>query len=97
VYDVNTSSSLLINGGFDTGDLTGWTAYCNTSSNCGGVYYVHIVGSPCQAGFCVYDSCQNWDYLEQSFTTVIGDYYLVSFYLRSGATGGGSHSYFMIF
>ena len=98
VYDVNASSSLLINGGFETGDLTGWTGYCNTTTNCGTVYYAHIVGSPCQAGsYCIYDSCASWDYLEQSFTTVIGDYHLVSFYLRSGANGGGSKLYVMLF
>jgi hypothetical protein len=94
VNHTNASTNVLINGGFETGDFTGWTQFCNTAGNCVAGYYGHISTNSCYTGtYCFYDSCQNYDYLTQSFATVIGDYYLISYYLRCGATGGGSNIY----
>ncbi len=91
----NTSTNVLINGGFETGDFTGWTQFCNTNANCGGGSKVgQITTSPCYSGtYCYMDKCgQNGpvDYLIQSFPTVIGDYYVISFYVRAGAATGGT-------
>jgi len=89
VNHTSASTDILINGGFDTGDLTGWTQYCNTTINCDGNYYGQVATSPCYSGgYCYVDKCGNYDYLLQSFSTMIGDYYLVSFYFRAYANGG---------
>jgi hypothetical protein len=43
------------------------------------------------------DQGNSVDYLIQSFPTVIGDYYLISFYVRAGtATGGTWFMYVML-
>ncbi|CAF0855657.1 unnamed protein product [Adineta steineri] len=89
VNDMNSSTNVLINGDFETGNLNGWSQFCNTDANCKTTQYAHTVSSPCYAGtYCVYDACQNFDYLYQSFSTVVGHYYLISYYLRGGGTGG---------
>ena len=90
--DLNTSTNVLVNGDFEAGNLNGWSQYCNNDANCKpSGYYAHTTTNSCYAGsYCVYDSCQNYDYLYQSFSTVIGHYYSISYYLRTGATGGGS-------
>ncbi|CAF1660417.1 unnamed protein product, partial [Adineta ricciae] len=83
VNDLNTSTNVLTNGDFETGDLTGWSQYCNNDANCKTTgYYDHTVTSSCYSGtYCVYDSCQNYDYLFQSFSIVYGHYHLLSYYL----------------
>jgi hypothetical protein len=99
--DTTSGTSLLTNGGFETGDFTGWTQYCNTVANCGtngtSNYSGQITGSPCQSGsYCYMDRCSpggHFDYLTQSFSTVIGDYYSISFYFRFYAVGGGWVTY----
>ncbi len=88
VIDTNTSTNVLINGGFETGDFMGWTQYCNTTANCDdmnpGVHYGHLITSSCYSGgYCYMDGCMHYDYLVQSFPTVTGDYYLISFYFRA--------------
>ncbi|CAF4125212.1 unnamed protein product, partial [Adineta steineri] len=87
----NANANVLINGDFETGNLNGWTQYCNTTTNCDAGStgnYGHTVptgSGPCYSGsYCVFDSCKNTDYLEQSFSTVIGDYYIISYYIRNG-------------
>ncbi|CAF0799233.1 unnamed protein product [Adineta steineri] len=90
VNHTNANADVLINGGFETGNLTGWTQSCNTAANCVAGYYSHTVTSPCFTGsYCVFDSCKNTDYLQQSFSTVPGDYYIISYYLRNGNTDAG--------
>ncbi|CAF1125865.1 unnamed protein product [Adineta steineri] len=92
----NANANVLTNGGFETGDLSGWKQYCNTTANCDATNgkttgnYVHTTTSSCYSGsYCVYDSCLNTDYLEQSFSTVVGDYYIISYYLRNGNNDAG--------
>ncbi|CAF0838255.1 unnamed protein product [Adineta steineri] len=86
VNHTNANANVLINGDFETGNLNGWTQYCNTSANCdykSTGYYAHTITSPCYAGtYCIYDACKDTDYLEQSFSTVAGDYYFISYYIR---------------
>ncbi len=93
VNHTNANTNVLINGGFDVGNLTGWTQFCATNANCGGTgNYGQLTTAACYSGsYCYVDKCGSggFDYLIQSFNTVIGDYYLLSFYLRiynSGAS-----------
>jgi hypothetical protein len=97
VNHTNTNTNVIINGGFETGNLGGWTQYCNTTSNCNGTYYSHVVTTSCYSGtYCVSASCLNYDYLVQTFSTVIGDYYLVSYYLRIYNIGGNETIYVLV-
>jgi hypothetical protein len=101
VNHTNANTNVLINGGFETGDFTGWTQFCNTNSNCNnmfsGVHYGHLITSSCYSGaYCYWDGCDNYDYLVQSFSTVIGDYYLISFYFRELRSGGPEVIYVML-
>ncbi|CAM2711098.1 unnamed protein product [Rotaria socialis] len=93
------NANILVNGGFSTGTLTGWTQYCATNANCGGTgtKYGQLTTSTCQTGsYCYVDKCDNYDYLIQSFTTKIGNYYIISFYLRIYANGGPHSAYVML-
>ncbi len=89
----NASTNVLINGGFDMGNLTGWTQFCATNPNCGAGDYGQLKTGVCYAGtYCYMDKCNpssRFDYLIQSFTTVNGDYYIISFYLMNVGGGGG--------
>ena len=86
VNDTVNNIDLLINGGFDTGDFTGWQQMCNNDTVCGTASYAQVVSSSCYSGSnCCADKCGNrngYDYLFQSFATIIGDYYVLSFYLK---------------
>jgi hypothetical protein len=100
VNHTNVDTDVLINGGFDTGNFTGWTQYCATNAVCGGsgTNYGQLTASPCNSGsYCYMDKCSNgYDFLTQSFATVSGDYYLISFYLRIYAQGGPHIAYVML-
>lgn len=90
------STQLLLNGGFETGSTSSWV-YCNpnsatyagvvrcTSYSSGGKTYSAYSGS------CFYlDGAVTYaDYLSQTFATIIGHTYTVSFWLYnpSGDTG----------
>ncbi len=101
VNHTNASTNVFINDGFETGDFTGWTQYRATNANCGGSGSSgQITNSTCYSGtYCYVDKCNlgsHADYLIQSFPTVAGDYYVISFYLRTYATGGGWFVYVML-
>ncbi|CAF1645870.1 unnamed protein product, partial [Rotaria magnacalcarata] len=93
VNDTANNANILANGGFETGDFTGWTQYCNNNTICGGTgEYGQLTNSPCQAGtYCYVDKCGNkngYDYLYQSFSTISGNYYLIAFYLKANKNDG---------
>ncbi|CAF0934604.1 unnamed protein product [Adineta ricciae] len=88
---VSTGTNVLANGGFETGNLSNWTQFCATNTNCQGSNdrYGQITGSSCRTGsFCYVDKCENYDYLVQSFPTVSGGQYIINFYLKLNNNGG---------
>jgi hypothetical protein len=91
VNDTSTNLNVLSNGDFELGYLSGWTQNCATNTNCGSGNYGQITTTSCFAGsFCFVDKCSNnnFDYLQQTFSTKAGGYYLISFYLKVYAPGG---------
>ncbi|CAF1045592.1 unnamed protein product, partial [Didymodactylos carnosus] len=98
VKEKNTSNTeMLINGGFEMGDLTGWTLFCNSSCGSGTSGVVVADATYCYvatgSSYCYYDWCNgggsgNYDYISQSFTSVIGYWYVMRFSLRQSGTGG---------
>jgi hypothetical protein len=89
--DLTTSTAVpVVNGGFETGDLTGWTY-----DNVYGATFGGVVSNGCQglANFAGNDvwcdgATQAYDAIDQLFATTIGDDYQISFYLDSvDATG----------
>jgi hypothetical protein len=90
------SVEILINGGFETGDLTGWS-YCNQNNgtNSGGVMansthftYLGVTYYP-KSGSYYYVGGSNTsaDYISQTFPTTIGQQYTVSFGFMNAGSG----------
>ncbi|CAF2103255.1 unnamed protein product, partial [Rotaria magnacalcarata] len=100
VNDTATNTNILVNGNFDQGTLNGWTQFCATDANCGNGDYGQLTTSPCRsAAYCYMDKCDNggyYDYLLQSFDTVTGNYYILSFYIRAYANGGPHLAFVML-
>ncbi|CAM2721722.1 unnamed protein product [Rotaria socialis] len=100
VNDTRNNTDLLTNGDFDDGTFNGWTQFCATDANCGNGLYGQLTTSPCRsAPKCYMDKCNNgryYDYLLQSFQTVTGNYYILSFYIRAFANGGSHLAYVML-
>ncbi len=91
VVDNNAPSiQLLNNPGFEnsTSNLTGWTAWCATTGNCGaGNTGQVLTNSTCYSGNCYMDHCHNnYDFLAQSFLATMGDTYTISFWLKQTGT-----------
>lgn len=88
------SANLVVNGDFETGDLTGWTV--------GGSGDVGVGSSEVNTGNfaffinSIYDSSDK--NLWQELPTVIGTSYTVRFYLQNGSNGeAGTPNQFMLF
>ncbi|CAF1943733.1 unnamed protein product [Rotaria magnacalcarata] len=100
VNDTATNTNILVNGNFDLGSFIGWTQFCATNTNCGTGNYGQLTSSPCRsAAYCYMDKCNNggyYDYLLQSFGTVTGNYYILSFYIRAYANGGPHLAFVML-
>ncbi|CAF1256270.1 unnamed protein product [Adineta ricciae] len=88
----NSSVELLSNPSFENSisSPVSWTV--TNSSTCQGSSQGRIISSGCHSGSgsnCFMDNCtKGFEYLFQSFTANIGDYYNVSFWLEQ--TGGGA-------
>ncbi len=77
------ASNLIVNGGFETGDFTGWTATANS-------YPMSIVTSPVNSGLYaaqIAGYSNNPDDLSQTVATASGQNYTLSFWREVG--GGG--------
>jgi hypothetical protein len=73
-------TQMIINGGFETGDPTGWnySGSCTTSPGAvsSGSSFAH------SGNYFYYDACSNFgDTISQTFATIIGDTYDISFWL----------------
>lgn len=77
------SSQLLVNGGFESGNLTGWQVVCS-STNCGGVGG-SLTESNCHTGsYCYVGACAGaYDFLRQSFNVIRGQMYTLSFWIMT--------------
>jgi len=79
------AANLVVNGGFETGDLTGWTDAGNTGW--------HSITAGCGIGgsFCDSNGAVGSDsVLQQTINTVPGDVYTISFWLQNDGGGGAS-------
>jgi len=73
---------LMQDGGFETGPLTNYYVYCNPN---GATYSGYISNTCAHSGsYSFYDGSVTYsDYLSQTFTTVVGDTYNISFWLAN--------------
>jgi hypothetical protein len=98
VVDVNASNiQLLKNPSFEnsTTNLTGWTLWCSTScSGTGGKLYTtnncHLSIGTCFGANCPGTSAII--FLGQSFSTIIGHIYTISYWLIASGGGGGANN-----
>jgi hypothetical protein len=78
------ASSILVNGGFETGDFTGWTQsgwFIDTLNPNSGVY---DAGTGCAGASCTSVGDPNAAYLYQEVATIPGTTYSLSFFYDSG-------------
>jgi hypothetical protein len=96
VQDVNTSTEMLINGQFETGNFSGWSQFCTGS--CSGFLGSVQTGSCYQGTYCYETYCLNaLIYLIQTITTTVGHSYVVSYFLKSSPSGGPGSFYSSIY
>ncbi|CAF1283928.1 unnamed protein product [Adineta ricciae] len=80
----HNSTQLIVNGGFETGNLSSWSLTGTCNLNYGQVYYGSSYAK--SGDWYYYDRCAgagNGDTLSQTFNTVAGDTYYVSFWLTN--------------
>jgi hypothetical protein len=99
------NTEILVNGGFEMGNLTSWL-YCNQNngSTNGGVksnsssfsYLGFNYFSRSGSYYYVGGSNITTDYITQTFPTNIGDQYLVSFYVLIASSGPATSGAFLL-
>ena len=74
-------AELVVNGGFETGDFSGWT----TQSAPSGSFFNVISGAGANGSnnFAQFGALGSGDYISQMLSTTIGEEYIVSFYIRN--------------
>ena len=86
---VQGATEMISNGGFETGSLSPWTTFLLNGTLGSPAAVGHL--SP-HSGIYALDDGSNGqsDSLRQTFSAVAGQMYIVSFWLKSGATGTGT-------
>jgi hypothetical protein len=80
---------MLINGGFETGSLSPWVRTTPNGVCVGNPGQVSTM-SPHSGSYVLLDGSNGCaDQIGQQFTATAGQVYVVSFWLKSGATGSG--------
>ena len=78
------SANLLVNGGFETGDFTGWSQAGNTG-------FTGVDGNPNSGNNAAFlGPVGSTGNLIQGFATVAGAFYDLTFYLSNGGAGGNN-------
>lgn len=98
VHDALNNTNLIVNGDFEAGNTTGWTQFCNTAANCNANRSGQVTKNSCYAGtYCFVDICENFDYLQQTFSTIVNHVYIISFYLKITKTGVDRPMYVLLY
>jgi hypothetical protein len=89
------ADNLVANGGFETGDLTGWTQ----TSFSGSLFGIGTNGSGPHSGYYAADfgaMNNNYDTISQTLATSNGTGYIVSFWLANSSGDGGGGTDFQV-
>ena len=82
-------TQLLSNGGFESGTLSPWYRTAPNGNGCGGQQgAVSNSGGARTGSWFLWDGAMNcFDQIQQNFSVVAGETYVISYWLRSTATG----------
>ena len=87
----STAVAALVNGGFETGDLTGWT---QVGTDPGVSLYVAPFNPHSGTYHATTGYSADWQYIGQDIATTLGQSYTVDFWLSNGdATPGGDNRF----